>query len=208
MGLSTRGILLRAGALLAISPLVWGQTSVDWGSCRSYCSQTEIGNALIEIHMPHGEASAAPRGDAAAPKTLPGPPSALDITTYVDGFGRGRAITLPLVGASPAARRVEGSFATSRAPMPRRSDAPAPGLESLSVRSVAAGAGLSPLALPRGAVENPQSPDSVVTLDQAEPGRTYFIRPAASEVDALACQAAICPMDMASPAKPTARRQR
>ena len=63
MGLSTRGILLRAGALLAISPLVWGQTSVDWGSCRSYCSQTEIGNALIEIHMPHGEASAAPRGD-------------------------------------------------------------------------------------------------------------------------------------------------
>ena len=208
MGLSTRGILLRAGALLAISPLVWGQTSVHWGSCRSYCSQTEIGNALIEIHMPHGEASAAPRGDAAAPKTLSGPPSALDITTYVDGFGRGRAITLPLVGASPAARRVEGSFATSRAPMQRRGDAPAPGLESIAVRSVAAGAGLSPLSLPRGTVENPEAPDSVVTLDQAEPGRTYFIRPAASEVDALACQAAICPMDMASPAKPTARRPR
>ena len=206
MGLSTRGILLRAGALLAISPLVWGQTSVDWGSCRSYCSQTEIGNALIEIHMPHGEASA--RGNGAVPKTLSGPPSALDITTYVDGFGRGRAITLPLVGASPTARRGEGSFATSRAPMPRRGDAPAPGLESISVRSVAAGAALSPLSLPRGAVENPESPDSVVTLDQAEPGRTYFIRPAASEVDALACQAAICPMDMASPAKPTARRPR
>jgi hypothetical protein len=201
-----RDALLRVGALLVLSPLAWAQAVVDWGSCRSYCSQTEIGNALIEIHMPHGEASA--RGNGAAPKTLSGPPSALDITTYVDGFGRGRAITLPLVGASPTARRVEGSFATSRAPMPRRGDAPAPGLESIAVRSVAAGAGLSPLSLPRGTVENPEAPDSVVTLDQAEPGRTYFIRPAASEVDALACQAAICPMDMASPAKPTARRPR
>ena len=208
MSRSTRGILLRAAALLTLSPLAWGQAVVDWGSCRSYCSQTEIGNALIEIHMPHGEAAASPRGDAAAPKTLSGAPSALDITTYVDGFGRGRAITLPLVGVSPTARRAEGGFATSRAPMPRRGDAPAPGLESLSVRSVAAGASLTPLSLPRGAAENPQVPDSVVTLDQAEPGRTYFIRPAASEVDALACQAAICPMDMASPAKPTARRQR
>lgn len=203
-----RDTLLRAGALLAMSPLAWGQAVVDWGSCRSYCSQTEIGNALIEIHMPHGDTAAAARGNGPAPKTLPGPPSALDITTYVEGFQRGRAITLPLVGASPTARRGEGSFATSRAPMPRRGDAPAPGLESIAVRSVAAGAGLSPLSLPRGAVENPQSPDSVVTLDQAEPGRTYFIRPAAAEVDALACQAAICPMDMASPAKPTARRQR
>ena len=36
-------------------------------------------------------------------------------------------------------------------------------------------------------------------------GNVYY---AASEVDALACQAAICPMDMASPAKPTARRPR
>lgn len=206
MSRSMREALLRAGVLLALSPLAWAQAVVDWGSCRSYCSQTEIGNALIEIHMPHGEASA--RGNGAVPKTLSGPPSALDITTYVDGFGRGRAITLPLVGASPTARRGEGSFATSRAPMPRRGDAPAPGLESISVRSVAAGAALSPLSLPRGAVENPESPDSVVTLDQAEPGRTYFIRPAASEVDALACQAAICPMDMASPAKPTARRPR
>ena len=206
MSRSMRDALLRAGAMLALSPLAWGQAVVDWGSCRSFCSQTEIGNALIEIHMPHGEASA--RGNGPAPKTLSGPPSALDITTYVDGFGRGRAITLPLVGASPTARRVEGSFATSRAPMPRRGEAPAPGLESIAVRSVAAGAGLSPLSLPRGAVENPESPDSVVTLDQAEPGRTYFIRPAASEVDALACQAAICPMDMASPAKPTARRPR
>lgn len=208
MSRSTRGILLRAAALLALSPLAWGQAVVDWGSCRSYCSQTEIGNALIEIHMPHGEAAASPRGRGVAPKTLSGAPSALDITTYVDGFGRGRALTLPLVGASPTARRVEGSFATSRAPMQRRGDAPAPGLENISVRSVAVGAGLSPLSLPRGAVENPESPDSVVTLDQAEPGRTYFIRPAASEVDALACQAAICPMDMASPAKPTARRPR
>lgn len=206
MSRSMRDALLRAGAMLALSPLAWGQAVVDWGSCRSFCSQTEIGNALIEIHMPHGEASA--RGNGAVPKTLSGPPSALDITTYVDGFGRGRAITLPLVGASPTARRVEGGFATSRAPLPRRGDAPAPGLESISVRSVAAGAALSPLSLPRGAVENPESPDSVVTLDQAEPGRTYFIRPAASEVDALACQAAICPMDMASPAKPTARRPR
>ena len=206
MSRSMRDALLRAGAMLALSPLAWGQAVVDWGSCRSFCSQTEIGNALIEIHMPYGEASA--RGNGAVPKTLSGPPSALDITTYVDGFGRGRAITLPLVGASPTARRGEGSFATSRAPMPRRGDAPAPGLESISVRSVAAGAALSPLSLPRGAVENPESPDSVVTLDQAEPGRTYFIRPAASEVDALACQAAICPMDMASPAKPTARRPR
>ena len=206
MSRSMRDALLRAGAMLALSPLAWGQAVVDWGSCRSFCSQTEIGNALIEIHMPHGEASA--RGNGPAPKTLSGPPSALDITTYVDGFGRGRAITLPLVGASPTARRVEGGFATSRAPLPRRGDAPAPGLESISVRSVAAGAGLSPLSLPRGAVENPEVPDSVVTLDQAEPGRTYFIRPAASEVDALACQAAICPMDMASPARPTARRQR
>ena len=206
MSRSMRDALLRAGVLLALSPLAWGQAVVDWGSCRSFCSQTEIGNALIEIHMPHGEASA--RGNGAVPKTLSGPPSALDITTYVDGFGRGRAITLPLVGASPTARRVEGGFATSRAPLPRRGDAPAPGLESISVRSVAAGAALSPLSLPRGAVENPESPDSVVTLDQAEPGRTYFIRPAASEVDALACQAAICPMDMASPAKPTARRPR
>lgn len=205
---SMRDALLQAGALLALSPLAWGQAAVDWGSCRSYCSQTEIGNALIEIHMPHGDAGASARGAGVAPKTLSGPPSALDITTYVDGFGRGRAITLPLVGVSPAARRVEGSFATSRAPMQRRGDAPAPGLESIAVRSVAAGAALSPLSLPRGAVENPESPDSVVTLDQAEPGRTYFIRPAASEVDALACQAAICPMDMASPAKPTARRQR
>ena len=206
MSRSMRDALLRAGAMLALSPLAWGQAVVDWGSCRSFCSQTEIGNALIEIHMPHGEASA--RGNGAVPKTLSGPPSALDITTYVDGFGRGRAITLPLAGASPTARRVEGSFATSRAPMPRRGDAPAPGLESIAVRSVAAGAGLSPLSLPRGAVENPEAPDSVVTLDQAEPGRTYFIRPAASKVDALACQAAICPMDMASPAKPTARRPR
>lgn len=206
MGGLARRMLLGMGLLLALSPLARGQAVVDWGSCRSYCSQTEIGNALIEIHMPHGQAEPSP--GAALPRALSGPPSALDITTYVDGFQRGRAITLPLVGVGPAARRVEGSFATSRAPQPRRGDAPAPGLESLSVRSVAAGAGLTPLSLPRGAAENPQAPDSVVTLDQAEPGRTYFIRPAAAEVDALACQAAICPMDMASPATPAARRKK
>ena len=97
MSRSMRDALLRAGVLLALSPLAWGQAVVDWGSCRSFCSQTEIGNALIEIHMPHGEAAPSPRGDGAAPKMLSGPPSALDITTYVDGFGRGRAITLPLL---------------------------------------------------------------------------------------------------------------
>ena len=48
MSRSMRDALLRAGAMLALSPLAWGQAVVDWGSCRSFCSQTEIGNALIE----------------------------------------------------------------------------------------------------------------------------------------------------------------
>lgn len=199
--------------LLALSCVAWGQSEVDWGSCRSYCSPTEIGNTLIEVHLPEGDTGPSPAAGGGTRRGLASRPDALDVTTYEDGFSRGRAITLPLFNAAPAARRAEGSFSTSRSLQPKRPDAPAPGLESISVRSVTQETSTSPLSLPRAAVapgsQPPAAPaGSLVTLDQAEPGRTYFIRPAASTADALACQAAICPMDLVSPARPAPRRPR
>jgi len=175
--------------------VAWAQSETPWGSCRSYCSQTEIGNSLIEVRLNHGGSPQARAGVAGVAQIPATQPSALEITTYEDGFARGRWIALPLTGVRPSAQRAEGTFSTSRNVLPQRRDAPAPGLESISVRSVVEDASSSPLSVSPRAMAAPQLSASLVTLDQAEPGRTYFLRPAASDAALLTCQAAICPMD-------------
>lgn len=176
--------------LLGSAGSAFGQAQTDWGACQSFCSKTEPGNTLLEVLL---------LGRPGAGNTAAAAARALEITTYVDGFDRNRFLVLPFRGVPGVSRRESGAYSTSRVPRPVR-DAPSPGLESLSFRSVSRPTETSLiLSLPAGP---PDDRDILVTLDQAEAGRTYFVRPSGSSAQPLVCRAAICPTDFVpEPAK-------
>ena len=179
----TRAKVAAAGALLLCAGTINGQTNTDWGACRSYCSKTEHGNTMLEVML---------TGRPAPAGLSPASSSSLEITTYADGFERNRFLVLPMRTGPVIMRREPGTFSTSRTPRPVR-EAPSPGLESLSVRSITS-ATTSPLSLRPSVASDDR--DVVVTMDQADAGRTYFIRPAGVRGAPLVCQAAICPVDV------------
>lgn len=195
-------------AWLALPHIAQAQTEAQWGICRSYCSQTEIGNTLIEVllsrELVNTSTAQLPVSERSASQQLPQTPpirkiTDLEITTYVDGFTRGRFLTLSLTAIPAALRRSEGAFATSRSALMQRTDAATPGLQSIAVRSVAEDASDSPLNVSPSTTPRMLQSPLLITLDQAEPGRTYFVRPSGTARSPLVCQAVICPTDLVAP---------
>lgn len=153
-----------------------------------YCSRTTPSDSQVELQW-----AVAPQGTRSAEVNATALQQVLDITTYKEGFERGRYKTVRPGAPSPEFR----SFNAERG-------SEIPGLQKLKLSKFATSQegpqqGLRMLERPLSGQES-----AVAKLEGLEPGMRYFVRISSPNLahPTVSFTAAVCPVDFVKPQKP------
>ncbi len=183
--------MLRVVVILAISTQsVIGQTEGGQAAPRveTYCSRTMPGDSQVELQWP-----VAPRGTRSAKLKAAAQQQMLEVTTYKEGFERGRYKTVRPGAPSPEFHLFNAQHGSE-----------IPGLQKLRLTKFATSQegpqeGLRMLARPM-----PGKESAVAKLEGLEPGMKYFVRISSPNVTQppVSFTAAVCPLDFVKPERP------